>query len=469
MEIRYIDWGDDSAEADSNLMEYFVDSTTYNLLKLKRKRIVVGRKGSGKSAIRKKLTSEFQNSICIEITPNENVIKSIASFEFPESMNNSEIAFQYVWLTYIYDKIFIELAKTYRGKTVIGSKEYVINYAESNNRYNKDLLGIFANLVNKISIKAGSLGDFGLNFEKTVLEITNVEEMEYHLLEVLDQDINVFIDDLDLGWDNSENSNNLLLGLLNVMNHLKKISNNIYPFLFIRTDMYKILMSKTQHSDKFRDTSYIKWDSNSLEELLTKRIKYNYNVNHEHIPGNSITTVFPSHVGKSLCLNWLFDRTLSRPRELIQFCKKYTEGLRTNEPNSQSLIENEKIYSEWKLEDVCNEFSNEYPKLQSFFESWKKENYRIKYHLKEDEFLNAVRKVFNELDIEVAWYKKAKTDNKYIFNILYEIGFLGDFILGGDGGSKTIYITVDDTYEPTFKEVQIHPCFRMAVGTRVRN
>ena len=55
-----------------------------------------------------------------------------------------------------------------------------------------------------------------------------------------------------------------------------------------------------------------------------------------------------------------------------------------------------------------------------------------------------------------------------IIKILYEIGFLGDFILGGDGGSKTIYITSDDTHAPTFNEVQIHACFRKAVGTVTR-
>jgi hypothetical protein len=55
MIISEISWGDDSAELDPLLLNYFVASDAFQRLRSKSKSIVVGRKGSGKSALRKKL------------------------------------------------------------------------------------------------------------------------------------------------------------------------------------------------------------------------------------------------------------------------------------------------------------------------------------------------------------------------------------------------------------------------------
>ena len=63
MEINQIQWGDDSAEKDPNLLEYFVASEPFRRVAEKTKSIVIGRKGSGKSALRTKLTEPSQKKI----------------------------------------------------------------------------------------------------------------------------------------------------------------------------------------------------------------------------------------------------------------------------------------------------------------------------------------------------------------------------------------------------------------------
>jgi hypothetical protein len=64
------------------------------------------------------------------------------------------------------------------------------------------------------------------------------------------------------------------------------------------------------------------------------------------------------------------------------------------------------------------------------------------------------------------WFNEivSKTDIDSLLKVLYEIGFIGDFVQGGEGGSKTFYSYLD-RHEPRFEEVQIHPCFRRAVNT----
>ena len=59
MKLKKIEWGDDSAERDRDLLSYFVSTESYDRLSKKTKFLVTGRKGSGKSALRKKLEADF--------------------------------------------------------------------------------------------------------------------------------------------------------------------------------------------------------------------------------------------------------------------------------------------------------------------------------------------------------------------------------------------------------------------------
>lgn len=472
MDIRDIEWGNDSAESDKNLLEYYVDLPILRHLLNKRKNLVVGRKGSGKSAIRKKLINSFKEDINVEIMPTEAIIKSILKDEDIRSVGSSEVLFQHVWLAYIYTKIYVELANSYSGKMVSNSKEFIVNYVKTQDKFQYDLPGILAKAINKVKLNTGQLGKLGVDIEEKIKESINTEVLEFNLEKALEKEkITIYIDDLDLGWDNSTISNNMLFGLLNTINYLSKMNEWIHIFIFLRTDMYKILMSKTQHSDKFRDIAYINWEKKNLKDLISGRIDFNYKINSSELPNDLFTAVFPEKIGKVYTIDWMIDRTLNRPRELLQLSRLYTESLSSETPCNEAINSVERTYSQWKLEDVCNEYMNEYHSLNIFFEKWKVVNLGINYTLKSDELKICIGKAINELSNEDAWLTEFRTNGKYeeIINILYDIGFIGDFVRGGVGGSKTIYSVMDDAHKPSFNEIQIHPCFRVAVGTKKRN
>ena len=75
-------------------------------------------------------------------------------------------------------------------------------------------------------------------------------------------------------------------------------------------------------------------------------------------------------------------------------------------------------------------------------------------------------RVFDEATVNHEWFNAIanEADISGLLSILYEIGFIGDFVLGGEGGSKIFY-SYSDRHQPRFEEVQIHPCFRKAVNT----
>lgn len=74
--------------------------------------------------------------------------------------------------------------------------------------------------------------------------------------------------------------------------------------------------------------------------------------------------------------------------------------------------------------------------------------------------------IATEVALNEEWFNSIvnSTDIDALLKVLYEIGFIGDFVQGGEGGSKTFYSYLD-RHEPRFEEIQIHPCFRRAVNT----
>jgi len=478
MELRKIEWGDDSAEKDADLLSYFVDTESYGRCLRKSKSIVVGRKGSGKSALRKKLEDDFskqEDTHVINISPKYSSIRNILNEPSLSDGFGEEIFFQHSWLRQMMLDCLCKIGHAAKGKYASESVEFARSISKELNRTSKDIVENVAEILQKIKVKAGKLGDLGLQLEKELRNVADVDSLEHHLVEITNSNAKfvIMVDDLDLGWDNSDLSNNLLLGLLSASSYIQSLTTNIHVIIYLREDVYSILMEKTQHSDKYRNIERIRWSTDGLTSILSRRIRYNFEKAHEDIgEGVPFNKVFPSTIGTHNTEHWIVERTLSRPRELIQLARFYTEDIPGNDPDDKILKSCETTYSSWKLDDLCTEYSNQYPGLASIFSFWKTSFFRYKYHLSRDSIDEMIFKIFDESTVNEEWFNKLSSEADFtgFLNILYEIGFIGDFILGGEGGSRTFY-SFSDRHEPKFDEVQVHPCFRKAVNTvdRIRS
>jgi len=470
--LNSIDWGNDSAEKDDNLLEYFVSSESFQRLAEKRKSFVVGRKGSGKSALLKRLENHFKeqdDTIVIRVTPKYNTIRTILNDDVLRDNFGEEVFFQHTWLRQLYIDFLSRTGHDAKGSYADGSMEFARGISHELGTTSKDLSENITDVLSKVRLKCGNLGEIGLGLEKELRESANLDSLQHHVVELSKSGISfvALIDDLDLGWDNSDLANNLLLGLLSATTFLQSLEVKIHPFVFLREDVYTILLSTTQHSDKYRDIERIRWTKDHLVELLEARINYNRVIDGESaLKDDALYSVFPQTIGAANVDNWLVEKTLNRPRELIQLSRYYTEGLDQEEPSDKKLKQAEPEYSSWKLDDLCAEYSNQYPNLSSITTHWKTKFFRRKYHLKRDELDEMVLEILAEVSIDVPWFNKIvkDTDIEALLKVLFEIGFIGDFVLGGAGGSATYY-SYQWFHEPLFDEIQIHPCFRKAVKT----
>ena len=410
MNISEISWGDDSAELDPNLSQYFVSSAAYTRLLTATKSLVIGRKGAGKSALRTSLEDHFKkqpNSHIINISPSYGAVNAIMKNTEIQSQFGTEIFFEHTWLRQILLDALCTIGNSTKGRYAKNSEQFARDISIQMNRTTLDFLENITEVLGKLKFHVGELGEYGAIIEKNLRDIADADSLEHHVVELAKSGAKmyVFIDDLDLGWDNSTTSNNFLLGLLKASLYLKGLSKNIHCFIFLRADVYSILMSGTQHSDKYRNVERIRWSKETLKEMLEKRI--NHNRQEQGFPPleKAFDSVFPSTVGTTYTDNWLVERTLSRPRELLQLARFYTEALTTTAPNSETLKEVEEEYSEWKLQDLCTEYSNQYPGLGTLFQIWVENYTRTKYTLTREELDERAQKIFSEARSNHKWFQ----------------------------------------------------------------
>lgn len=473
-DIRNIDWGNDSAEHDASLLDYFITPDNFERIVQFKKTFVIGRKGAGKTAIRKKLISQFdkdQNHVVIEISPTNGIFRNLAGVELLKEERSDEVVFQYAWLNSIMRKCLNKIGSVSESKLTVGSASAARQFAKSEGVTNSDFVESVSEILKSVKLKMQSVGELGLQLENIVKESSAIDRYEYHISNLATDGCNttILVDDLDIGWDNSERSNQILLGLLTASMHLKSIHKNVNLVFFIRDDIYSILMKKTTHSDKYRDTFPISWTQSGFQKLLAERIKQSLDHQSPEDHEQEFLRVFPEKIGNQFCLGWMSERTLGRPRELLQLSRLYTESLTDNSPSDKTLKNVEESYSTWKKEDLCAEFVNQYGGLDKIFDYWRHKYFRTKYQLDESVLEERMFEILYEVNIEAEWYKeiKADADTIKLARVLFDIGFFGDYIKGGDGGTKVNYF--GDVSNPLLKEVQIHPCFRKSVGTVSRN
>ena len=212
MNLKNIEWGDDSAEKDENLLSYFVSTESYNRLSRKSKSLIIGRKGSGKSALRKKLESDFisQNDThVINISPKYSSIRNIINDKSLRESFGEEIFFQHSWLRQMMLDALCMFGHKAKSSYATDSMAYARNIAKELNRTSKDIVENISDILSRIKVKAGNLGELGLQLEKELRNVADVDSLEHHLKEIASSGAKtiIMVDDLDLGWDLTKDAN----------------------------------------------------------------------------------------------------------------------------------------------------------------------------------------------------------------------------------------------------------------------
>ena len=360
--------GNLDARADFDLSSYFVQTPEYRQARNGDRHLFVGSKGSGKTAIYEMLSEEFarRQSVLVPIAP--------ASFEFPrlaavfeDQLSHAHWEFVYgsFWRYVIMTEILRAISDRFTsfllrevggespgvtsGSRGAASRSYALGLLTWLNA-NEELLAM--DFTTRVSTIVSQLGDVSGPEDarrqryENLLQSARMYEIQNHLREFsLRRHIHLLVDDLDRNWSaHNESSQRLIIALLSSIHDLMdRIGETFTPSIFIRKDVYRWLL----HDDPEilrRDPVELTWTEEGLERMIADRIKGRTESDIEE-PRELWNTIFPTSIDGQATSMFIAERTLKRPRDVIQFCQKATEAAQRA---GRTSISEDDVYLAWE-------------------------------------------------------------------------------------------------------------------------
>lgn len=178
----------------------------------------------------------------------------------------------------------------------------------------------------------------------------------------------ILIDKLDEDWAGTETRCRLIRALIEETKSFRNIP-QVKIITALRVDLLNVVFNRTRDSgfqqDKYE--SYIvkiNWTEHDLKNLLEKRLRevYKRQYTSDVIDFND---VFPSPKHNIDALSYIFQRTLMRPRDVIQFANEcFVAALDTPRISWRSIYVAESSYSTKRLDSLKEEWHEIYPNLE---------------------------------------------------------------------------------------------------------
>ncbi|MCA9926200.1 MAG: hypothetical protein KC421_27705 [Anaerolineales bacterium] len=274
--------------------------------------------------------------------------------------------------------------------------------------------------------------------------------IESRILSILPDKTNHFLlfDQLDLGWDETEESKRLIIGLIlaarDVVREAKLANKQVRVVIFLRSDIYETLKFEDKNKIWLGDSVKLQWDEWRLKQLISKRI--------EASAGGAWENVFTGEkLGNLSQLRYIAEKTMLRPRDMIQFCTYAREialRLDKNMIDNESIIEACQPFSDYMRREIQDECKASVPEI--------------------DRLLTVLKDIGAEKITKKQFVEHCKI--KDIANGNVALGMLVKLsIIGVCRRFRTEYcyqvdhIDVSEKLEPT-QELMVHPSLRHILG-----
>lgn len=233
----------------------------------------------------------------------------------------------------------------------------------------------------------GKLTQFGLKLVTFVHETVKIASDNVQLTTVqrrlVDNYLNnrriiVFIDDLDRGWEGTKDDINRISALLNAIRDMANDSPGLVFKVSLRSDVYYLVRTSDESTDKIEGSVvWYRWTNHEILVMLIKRIEtfFGKKVDDEILLSTPqkhlafyLDSVFDSHfngLGKWETVPMyrvLMSLTRKRPRDLVKLCSlaaqlaNQSDSAKIRTVHMQSVFEE---YSQGRIQDTINEYKSE--------------------------------------------------------------------------------------------------------------
>ncbi len=471
--------GEQTAENDlSLLLDNFIETPEYrSIIESKDSTVVVGRRGTGKSAMFAKLADLWKTekaSHVVQIAPEDfQTITFRASFKgFGDKYSLIRSASKMYWRYGLLMEMLSHLGKNYKVREKISQYPVAAVHIRAWQATNRDILSKVAAAVTPI-IKAEASMEAVIGLLHQKLELTELENAFSSLLTQSSVRFFILIDRLDEGYENDEGGAAIISGAIAVSAEFNKKYPPVRVVLFQRDNMIRAVQ---KHDPDYTrniegEVLTIHWDTYQLQNLVAKRLNVAFGLkleNTQKIWERSTANEGPNRElqgieGFKKCLQF----TLYRPRDLLSllnqaFFNAGREGrkvivLRDIEKTAKTISNN-------RLDDLKKEYSSIIPSLPnavSMFEHGSPEMTFVEAAALMDELARALRSTNAGRAAELD-YAVLRSDG--VLRSLYSVGFLGTH----DENSNTFTFCHDgrqpDREFVNGDRILIHPCYWIALN-----
>ena len=382
--LQKIDLGDLAAENEIRALDsYFVPTAQYQEAKRGHARLVVGRKGSGKTALFYSLRSTFRpirSNLVLDLKPEghqliklrEAVLANLPAgvqqhvltafwnyllvMELAHQITHHEATFAYRDIRF--QETFKRIAELYQDDD-----------ATEQGDFSERLL----NLVNRIVDQHSHLQTLSTTAEITqLIHAKPIRELNDAIAEHLSlarRTVWLLFDNLDKGWPIQHVRAEDILLLRSLLEATRKLQRqyssrnvDVASVVFIRNDIYQHLI--LEPADRGKETpAILDWnDAELLKDVVTRRIAQSTEVelNFDEI----WATFFTPHVRGEDSFQYVLNRTQMRPREVLRFVRECIDtaiNRRREKVSEEDILQAEKSYSADALVDITLEMADVKP------------------------------------------------------------------------------------------------------------
>ncbi|MGL5828249.1 MAG: P-loop ATPase, Sll1717 family [Angustibacter sp.] len=430
-----LQFGEPAAEREGKKLEhYFVENRAFERLHSGPRRILLGNRGSGKSAVFRMLAERdsVAGNIAISLAPQDysyEMLKQISASRVDGNWGKSAAyaaAWKYLMMTLALRRLArVPSLKQRPGKDEKTLQKFLNQARQQNSDQPLDVLLQYLQRFEDVRVSAGSSA-------QRTSELARLYELDEiaHLFPLLSdtpggKSVHIYVDELDLGWDGSEEAQAFVTGLFQASLALNKLDAKLRVYIAIRQELFNSVPALNADAQKYRDMyEQISWESSTLFTLITRRIEHFFP--HAPVVG-SRDEVWRMAFTDLSSYRFMLERSLYRPRELIIYCTEALEYARQHRlaiPMSQRTVEAvEARVSKDRLDDITSEHQFQYPSLDTVLKSFA--NGPIRYD--RERLLERLMElsVGDTIPTEKMPGWASMVDPSELLDTLWRIGFLG--------------------------------------------
>ena len=341
--LERLDLGDVAAENEiQGLRDYFVRTGQFQQAVRGHARLIVGRKGTGKTAMFyeiRNFVGRGHARIVLDMKPEGHQfrkLREVVLSELPEGVQEHTLVgfWNYLLLCEIALKVLRKDLRIAERDPVRFQKYRRVEDVYRNHGHvpGDDLSQRLLRQVDRLIDRFGDLAEREIRSRLTEIVYENdIDDLERVLIDYLEEkeEIWLLVDNLDKGWKAKGSTSEdvlivraLLVAARKVQEVFEQEDVALRCLVFLRTDIYEHLLRDIPDKNKEMPIRLDCDDKAVLEEIVRKRVIASLEIDEDVVFEDVWRTISEPHVESYDSFAYIAERTLMRPRDLLMFLQE---------------------------------------------------------------------------------------------------------------------------------------------------